>query len=72
MIMKLKYYFFLFRWFLIGKYHCDIPKKYKTIWKITHKILWLIIIYCVLYVFCEFILDIDLDYQGKVFFNELR
>lgn len=23
----LKYYFFLFRWFLIGKYHCDFKNK---------------------------------------------
>lgn len=70
MSAKLRYWFFLFRWFLIGKYHCDIPKKYKCVWKITHKILWLIIIYCVLYVFCLW-LGLDLSYQGKVLFNDL-
>ena len=40
---KLKYYFFLFRWFLIGRYHCDGAKKFRKYYDIIHKLLWLLI-----------------------------
>lgn len=36
----LKYWWFLFRWFLIGKNHCSIEAKYKRVWWIVHKLLW--------------------------------
>lgn len=36
----LRYYMFLLRWFLIGKYHCDLPKwAIKYFW-LAHKLLW--------------------------------
>lgn len=40
---KLKYYFFLFRWFLIGRYHCDGAYKYRKYYNFIHKLLWLFI-----------------------------
>ena len=40
---KLKYYFFLFRWFLIGRYHCDAAYKYRKYYNFIHKLLWLLI-----------------------------
>ena len=40
---KLKYYFFLFRWFLIGKYHCEGAYKYRKYYNFVHKLLWLLI-----------------------------
>lgn len=40
---KLKYYFFLFRWFLIGRYHCDGAYKYRKYYNFMHKSLWLLI-----------------------------
>ena len=40
---KLKYYFFLFRWFLIGRYHCDGAYKYRKYYNFIHKHLWLLI-----------------------------
>ncbi|TQR55580.1 hypothetical protein DMC01_09840 [Campylobacter troglodytis] len=60
---KLKYYFFLFRWFLIGRYHCDFTQI--TITKQTfyflHKFFWSFIIFSVvlsfsaiLDFFCQF------------------
>ncbi|QPX65315.1 putative antiholin [Campylobacter phage F341] len=52
---KIKYYFFIFRWFLIGKYHCDIPQRYKKYYKISHRILWLNILFCVIYTWCGLI-----------------
>lgn len=39
-----KYYFFLFKWFLIGKYHCNVPKTLKPYYWAIHKALWLFII----------------------------
>ena len=39
-----KYYFFLFKWFLIGKYHCNVPKALKPYYWTIHKALWLFII----------------------------
>lgn len=40
---KAKYYFFLFRWFLIGRYHCEGSEKFRKYYDFIHKILWLII-----------------------------
>ena len=40
---KAKYYFFLFRWFLIGRYHCDGAYKYRKYYNFIHKLLWLLI-----------------------------
>lgn len=32
---------FLFRWFVIGKYHCDsLSSKQKAYFKLLHKLLW--------------------------------
>lgn len=62
---KLKYYWFLFRWFLIGKYHCDIPQNYKKYWRFVGWIMWSSIIFFVLVGFCSF-LNIDLFYKGSV------
>lgn len=41
---KFKYYFFLFKWFLIGKYYCNVPKTLKPYYWTIHKALWLFII----------------------------
>ena len=40
---RLKYYFFLFRWFLIGRYHCEDAQKYRKYYNFVHKLLWLLI-----------------------------
>lgn len=39
-----KYYFFLFKWFLIGKYHCNVPRKLRPYYWSIHKALWLFIV----------------------------
>lgn len=40
-IYWVKYYWFLLRWFLIGKYHCkDLPVVTKQTYRIVHKLLW--------------------------------
>lgn len=39
----LKYYLFLFRWFLIGKYHCEGAYKYRKYYNFIHKTIWLLI-----------------------------
>lgn len=44
---KLKRFWFYFRWFLIGKYHCNISPSYKRFWFVIHKALWGVIIICV-------------------------
>lgn len=41
---KLKRFWFYFRWFLIGKYHCDISPNLKRFWFVVHKSLWAMII----------------------------
>ncbi len=46
-IPKLKRFWFYFRWFLIGKYHCDISPTLKRFWFVIHKALWGVIIICV-------------------------
>ena len=40
---KLKYYYFLIRWFLIGKNFCDTPLWAKKGFWVCHKILWCLI-----------------------------
>ncbi|TQR28704.1 hypothetical protein DMB92_09035 [Campylobacter sp. MIT 99-7217] len=40
---KARYYFFLFKWFLIGKNHCDIPPFAKRYFWVLHKALWIVI-----------------------------
>lgn len=37
---KLKYYWFLFRWFLIGRNFCDLPDWAKRFWWLVHKCFW--------------------------------
>lgn len=44
MFSTLKYYFFLFRWFLIDKYHCDAPRWCKRCYWFINKLLWLLIV----------------------------
>ena len=44
---NLKRLWFYFRWFLIGKYHCDISPTLKRFWFVIHKALWGVIIICV-------------------------
>lgn len=46
---KVRYYWFLFRWFLIGKSFCDMPKWSKKWFWVIHKILWVIITMSVCY-----------------------
>lgn len=48
---RFKYFVFLFRWFLIGKYHCNIPQKYKAFYWLVNKALWVFIMLCVWYFF---------------------
>lgn len=43
MAKGLKYYLFLFRWFLIGKYHCEGACKYRKYYNFIHKTIWLLI-----------------------------
>ena len=37
---KIKYYWFLFRWFLIGRNFCDLPKWADKCWWVVHKCFW--------------------------------
>lgn len=57
MAKKLKHYYFLFRWFLIGKYHCEVSKTAKKYFKITNFILWFIILFSVLFTYFKLVLD---------------
>lgn len=42
----LKYYVFLFRWFLIGKYHCEFKHTCtKKVFFIINRLLWAFIIF---------------------------
>lgn len=38
-----KKYWFLFRYFLIGKFHCDLPQHYKRYFKLGFYTVWTII-----------------------------
>ncbi|MDA3967369.1 hypothetical protein [Helicobacter sp. WB40] len=40
---KLKEVWFVFRWFLIGKYHCKLEGRQRLVYSIGHKVLWLIL-----------------------------
>ena len=40
---KIQYYLMLFRWFLIGRYHCEDAQKYRKYYNFVHKLLWLLI-----------------------------
>ena len=54
----LRYYKFLFKWFLIGKNHCDLPVFAKRYFWYLHKGLWIIITLSLafsLYAILEFI-----------------
>lgn len=42
-------WYFLVRWWLIGKYHCDIPPSYKKFWYICNRAFWLVIFLSVAY-----------------------
>lgn len=41
--------YFLVRWWLIGKYHCDIPPGYKRFWYIMNRAFWILIFLSVAY-----------------------
>lgn len=56
----IKYCWFIFKWFLIGKYHCKfvqynnkkiIKKLYKAIFYIVHKTVWLVILLSLIYTY---------------------
>lgn len=46
---KVKYYLYLLRWFLIGKYKCKGYYKYKKYYTLANRILWFIITISVIY-----------------------
>ena len=46
MSYKVKYCVFLFRWFLIGKYHCEFKGKCsRVLFASLHKAFWLFVIF---------------------------
>lgn len=45
---------FLFRWFLIGKNHCDVSNRLKKFWWFFHKLLWALIAFCACFTFYHF------------------
>ncbi|ARJ55920.1 hypothetical protein [Campylobacter cuniculorum] len=47
----LKKTFFILRWFLIGKMHCDVPLWCKKMFKTINCFLWLIILFSVIYTY---------------------
>lgn len=51
----LRRYLFLFRWFLIGRYHCDLPKSQIVIVSALNKIFWGVVIICVAVCFGDFL-----------------
>lgn len=57
MKQKLKYFLFLFRWFLIGRYFCDMPKwcMKNLTFKVINRVLWIIIIFSVVFTTSAFI-----------------
>lgn len=53
-------YYFLIRWWLIGKYHCAVPKwgmRY-TIAYLGNKVLWALITFCVLFTAARLTYDV--------------
>lgn len=39
-VSKFKLVWFVFRYFLIGKFHCDLPQSYKKFFKVGFYSLW--------------------------------
>lgn len=37
-------YVFLFKWFLIGKYHCNLPAQQKRVIDVLNKLFWGIVV----------------------------
>ncbi|CBJ94241.1 hypothetical phage membrane protein [Campylobacter phage CPt10] len=60
---KLRYYWFVFRWFLIGRYHCSSGEHYtislRTVWKICNRTVWGVITFSLIYAIASFF-----DYVG--------
>ncbi|ELH4668256.1 hypothetical protein Q9X44_001765 [Campylobacter coli] len=60
---KLRYYWFVFRWFLIGRYHCTSSEPYtislRTVWKICNRTIWGVITFSLIYAIASFF-----DYVG--------
>lgn len=59
-LATIKYYWFIFRWFLIGRYHCSngrLSKKIplKLVWTICNRTLWGFITFSVIYLLIELI-----------------
>ena len=55
---KYRYYSFIFRWFLIGKFHCKIIQykpKIKAFFKLLYKAFWAGFLLIVLSYICEII-----------------
>ena len=50
--------YFLVRWFLIGKNHCDLPEwsQIRLILYLSHKVLWIFISTCICYTVYSFVL----------------
>lgn len=49
---KIKYYVFLVRWFVIGKYHCDFKHKItKKAFAFLHKSFWCFVIFSCTFTF---------------------
>lgn len=44
---KIHNYMFLFKFFLIGKYHCNLSAKERKVVVILHKLFWCSILVCV-------------------------
>ena len=49
--MGFKRYWFLFKWFLIGKNHCEINPALKKMWWVCHKSLWTLITFSLCFTF---------------------
>jgi hypothetical protein len=55
-VTGLKLAWFVFRYFLIGKFHCDIPQSYKKFFKIGFYTLWFLIASSVGYSIQQFLI----------------
>ena len=56
---KLRLWWFIFKWILIGKYHCNLPKWTCKFWDLIHKLLWF---------FIAFSIIVTLNVLAKAFF----
>jgi hypothetical protein len=57
-LKRAKKAWFVFRWFLIGKYHCELPsdiKKHKSLWFWLNKFLWIFLATSAAYTIREFL-----------------